>query len=210
MPATMFTPRQCVCARVCVCVCVGGPSGLLLAQRLKQCQQVCDETSQTIPHLSLSLSLFSILALLVSLSPRLSNPLFSHLSLSLVHYFFSLSICLTDNSLLVVSATCLLIPLPPVSIHTSIKAQCLFSLSLALTLSLCLPLSPLRTPSLSLFATYQRSIDHIGPRVPDLVVSCIVRSVSFVPECTSVKATKTEQSSKESCLYKRNLPDDRD
>ena len=189
----------------CVCACTGGPSGLLLAQRLKQCQQVCDETSQTIPHLSLSLSLslalFSILALLLSLSPRLSNTLFSHLSLPRVHYFFSLSICLTDNSLLVVSATS---SLPPVSIHTSIKAQRLFSLSL----SLSLPLSPLRTPSLSFFATYQRSIDHFGPRVPDLVVSCDVRSVSFVPECTSVKADKTEQSSKESYPYKRNLPDE--
>lgn len=43
-----------------------------------------------------SLSPFSILALLVSLSPRLSNTLFSHPFLSLVPYFFSLSICLTD------------------------------------------------------------------------------------------------------------------
>lgn len=83
------------CNSVCVCVCVGGPTSLLLALRLKQCQQVCDETSQTIPHLSL----FSILALFVSLSPRLSNTLFNHLFLSLVHYFFSLSMSVSDWSL---------------------------------------------------------------------------------------------------------------
>ena len=195
----MFTPRQCV--YVCVCVhrwALWSPLGPeIKAMSASVWWDLTDDTSS----LSLSLTLFSILALLLSLSPRLSNTLFSHLSLPRVHYFFSLSICLTDNSLLVVSATS---SLPPVSIHTSIKAQRLFSLSL----SLSLPLSPLRTPSLSFFATYQRSIDHFGPRVPDLVVSCDVRSVSFVPECTSVKADKTEQSSKESYPYKRNLPDE--
>lgn len=44
MPAAMFTLQLCVSG--CMCVC--GSSALLLAPRLKQCQRVCDETSQTI------------------------------------------------------------------------------------------------------------------------------------------------------------------
>lgn len=133
MHVTMFTLRQ----RVCVCVCVRGPSDLLLALRLKQCQQVCDETSQTIPHLSL----FSILALLVSLSHCLSNPLFSHLFLSLVHYFLSLSISLVC----LIHTPCgqfyvFLLPLPPISIYTSITLY-VFSPSLFFCLFLDPPLS---------------------------------------------------------------------
>lgn len=78
MPAAMFTLQLCVSG--CMCVC--GSSALLLAPRLKQCQRVCDETSQTIlffffhsgsPCLAVS---------------RLSNSLFNLLFLSLVHYFF--------------------------------------------------------------------------------------------------------------------------
>lgn len=154
-----------MCVRMC-----RGPSGLLLALRLKQCQQVCDETSQTIPHLSL----FSILALLVSLSPRLSNLLFSHLFLSLVHYFF------------------LIIYLPlSVSLILTHCGHCYSSCFLYL---LYYFLSLLRNLFLSLFATHQRSINHFGPRWPDPLVSCDVWAMSCVPECTSDKANKTKWS----------------
>lgn len=80
-----------VCASVCVQV--GGPSSLNLALRLKRCQQVCDETSQTIPHLGLFHSGSSCLTVSSSVPYIMQPPL----SLSCPHFFFSLSICPTDT-----------------------------------------------------------------------------------------------------------------
>lgn len=68
------------CARVCTCLRVSGPTALHLALTLKRCQQVCDETSQTIPHLPLFHSGPSWLA-------RPSDTLCSHLVLSPLRIF---------------------------------------------------------------------------------------------------------------------------
>lgn len=173
-------PNRTESATACVCVClrIGGPSALLLDPRLKQCQQVCDETSQTIPHLSLSFPFWLSSSHCPLVCPiHNSATSFCLLSTIFSHY---LSLRLTDtHSVLVVSATVLFSPVPPISIYTSITILYLF---LALFLSI--------------LATHQCSINHFGPRLPDLVVSCDVRAVSCVLECTSDKAIKTEDSSK--------------
>lgn len=83
------------CARVCTCVRVSGPTALHLALTLKRCQQVCDETSQTIPHLPLFHSGPSWLA-------RPSDTLCSHLFLSPLRIFFliiSMSACFSATFL---------------------------------------------------------------------------------------------------------------